>query len=347
MHDASYSSASSAVRRPTVRQGFGTLSVVSYTPELPRFVGNSRLFLETLRQLEQYAKAVHALVLLEGESGTGKTFFARYLHDCSPRAAAPFESVVLPTLDDNLAPSELFGHVRGAFTDARTHRPGRFLSASGGTLFLDEIGKASLRMQAKLLHAVEYREIWPVGSDRSVRVDVRLIAATNTPLEDLVERGEFLPDLLPRLSAFRVRLPALRERSEDIPALVAQFIALRAPLFGYGERRPSVDERLMTMLREAEWPNNLRELDATVQRLLVHADGADVLTLIHLGETAAALQRSADGPDVLTPERVRAVVDSTRSVTRAARALGVSRQTVHRYLARERDDGVTRDSGNA
>ena len=302
------------------------------------FVGNSRILAEALRQVQQYARFVHALVLLEGESGTGKSYFARYLHDCSPRATAPFESVVLPTLDDNLAPSELFGHVRGAYTDARSHRLGRFVSASGGTLFLDEIGKASLRLQAKLLHAVEYRDIWPVGSDRSVRVDVRLVVATNVPLEELVSRGEFLPDLAPRLSAFRVRLPALRERPEDIPALVAQFIGLRAPLYGYGERRPFIDERLMTMLQEADWPNNLRQLDATVQRLLVHAEGADVLTIYHLGESAATLRRADEAKEGLTPERVRAVVESTQSVTRAARALGVSRQTVHRYLARGRDE---------
>lgn len=346
MPEASQSSVPAVGSFATSRHAYGALTVIPPRAE-PRFVGNSRLFLETLRQLERYARAVQALILLEGESGTGKSFFARYIHDCSPRASAPFESVVLPTLDDNLAPSELFGHVRGAFTDARTHRPGRFLSANGGTLFLDEIGKASLRLQAKLLHAVEYREIWPVGSDRSVRVDVRLIAATNTPLDELVERGEFLADLLPRLSAFRVRLPALRERAEDIPALVAQFIALRGPLFGYGDRRPSVDDRLMSLLKEAEWPNNLRELDATVQRLLVHGEGADVLTMRHLGDSAAALQRAGDTPDTLTPARVRAVVDSTRSVTRAARALGVSRQTVHRYLAREREDIVAGDTGDA
>lgn len=278
---------------------------------------------------------MHALVLLEGESGTGKTYFARYLHEHSPRASGPFESVVLPTLDDNLAPSELFGHVRGAYTDARQHRPGRFVSANGGTLFLDEIGKASLKLQAKLLHAVEYREIWPVGSDRSVRVDVRLIAATNVPLEELVAEGEFLPDLVPRLSAFRVRLPALRERREDIPALVEQFVALRSPQYGYGAQLPSVDAGLMALLTEAEWPNNLRELDATVQRLLVHAEGADTLTSKHLGDVTLVV-RHGEGDERLTPERVRQVVEAAGSVTAAARALGLSRQTVHRYLARER-----------
>lgn len=305
-----------------------------------RFVGKSRIVLETLRQLDRYARYVHALVLLEGESGTGKSYFARYLHERSPRAAGPFESVVLPTLDDNLAPSELFGHVSGAYTDARHPRMGRFLSAGGGTLFLDEIGKASPRVQAKLLHAVEYREIWPVGSDRSVRVDVRLVAATNVPLEELVDTGAFLPDLVPRLSGFRVRLPALRERAEDVPALVEQFVQLRAPHCGYGDHPPGVDARLIALLQAAEWPHNLRQLDATVQRLLVQADGAPVLTIDHLGDAAVDLAPAHAEHHGLTPARVRMVVDSTGSVTRAARALGVSRQTVHRYLTRERDAEV-------
>ncbi|HEY7378197.1 MAG TPA: sigma 54-interacting transcriptional regulator [Steroidobacteraceae bacterium] len=304
--------------------------------QAPYFVGRSRIFQETVRQLKRYARYDNALVLLEGESGTGKSFFARHLHDYSPRASKPFETVVLPTLDDNLAPSELFGHVRGAYTDARQHRPGRFVSASGGTLFLDEIGKASLRLQAKLLHAVEYREIWPVGSDRSVRVDVRLIAATNLSLDGLAASGDFVPDLVPRLSAFRIRLPALRERAEEIPDLVAHFISLRAPLYGYNNEPPAVDSGLIELLTQAEWPNNLRQLDATIQRLLVDAEGAPVLTAAHLGEMCLTVVPSDGSNARLTPERVQQVVDAAGSVTRAARALGVSRQTVHRYLSRGR-----------
>jgi two-component system, NtrC family, response regulator HydG len=226
--------------------------------------------------------------------------------------------------------------VSGAYTDARHPRMGRFLSAGGGTLFLDEIGKASPRVQAKLIHAVEYREIWPVGSDRSVRIDVRIVAATNVPLEELVDAGTFLSDLVPRLSGFRVRLPALRERAEDIPALVEQFVQLRALQCGY-DHPPSVDARLVALLQAAEWPHNLRQLDATVQQLLVHGDGAPVLTVDHLGDAAVGLAPAYDEHHGLTPARVRIVVDSTGSVTRAARALGVSRQTVHRYLTRERE----------
>jgi DNA-binding NtrC family response regulator len=255
----------------------------------------------------------------------------------SPRRRGPYHCVVLSTLDDNLAASDLFGHVSGAYTDARHSRPGCFSSASGGTLFLDEIGKASASVQRKLLHAIEHREIWPVGTDRPVRVDVRLVAATNVPLEVLAERGAFLPDLAARLTAFRVRIPSLRERANDIPALVHQFIELRAPQCGHTGAVPRVDDRLLEVLQAADWPNNLRQLDATVQRLLIHADGLSVLTLEHLGDDIVNVGAKG-GDEPLTPERVRKVVESAGSKARAARLLGVTRQTVHRYLAREGGD---------
>jgi DNA-binding NtrC family response regulator len=252
----------------------------------------------------------------------------------SVRSRGSYHCVVLSTLDDNLAASDLFGHVRGAYTDARSSRPGCFSSASGGTLFLDEIGKASASVQRKLLHAIERREIWPVGSDRPIRIDVRLVAATNVPLTELVASGAFLPDLLARLSAFRVRIPPLRERAADIPALVEQFLETHASQCGYTSGSPSVDERLLRLFKTAEWPNNLRQLDATVQRLLINADGADVLTLDHLGDDIADLEMPAS-EQTLTPARVREVVDAAGSKTDAARLLGITRQTVHRYLMRE------------
>lgn len=307
----------------------------TYRPDTaPRFISTNREFLHALAQLERYALFEHAVVLLEGESGTGKSYFAEHLHRTSPRRRGPYHCVVLSTLDDNLAASDLFGHVSGAYTDARHSRPGCFSSASGGTLFLDEIGKASASVQRKLLHAIEHREIWPVGTDRPVRVDVRLVAATNVPLEVLAANNSFLPDLVARLTAFRVRIPSLRERPNDIPALVQQFIELRAAQCGYTDAMPRVDDRLLQVLQDADWPNNLRQLDATVQRLLIHAAGAPVLTLQHLGDAIVRLIASSD-EQPLTPQRVRAVVESAGSKARAARILGVTRQTVHRYLARE------------
>jgi two-component system response regulator HydG len=212
--------------------------------------------------------------------------------------------VVLSTLDDNLAASDLFGHVRGAYTDARHQRSGCFSSASGGTLFLDEIGKASASVQRKLLHAIERREIWPVGSDRAVRIDVRLVAATNVPLEQLVATAGFLPDLLARLNAFRVRIPPLRERAGDIPALVEQFLEARATQCGYTDGTPSVDARLLQVLQAASWPNNLRQLDAAMHRILVDSDGASELTLAHCEDDTLGLHRYAQAARTLTPERI-------------------------------------------
>jgi DNA-binding NtrC family response regulator len=313
----------------------------TYRPDAaPRFVSTDRAFLAALAQLERYARHEQAVVLIEGESGTGKSYFAQHLHRTSLRCRASYQCVVLSTLDDNLAASDLFGHVRGAYTDARQNRSGCFSSASGGTLFLDEIGKASASVQRKLLHAIERREIWPVGSDRPIRIDVRLVAATNVPLVELVASAGFLPDLLARLSAFRVRIPPLRERAGDIPALVDQFLDARAAQCGYASGAPSMEGRLLRLLQAAEWPNNLRQLDATIQRLLIHADGARVLTLGHLGDDIADLEAPAS-EQTLTPARVRQVVDAAGSKTDAARLLGVTRQTVHRYLMRERGDEAT------
>ncbi|MEP6730593.1 MAG: sigma 54-interacting transcriptional regulator, partial [bacterium] len=193
--------------------------IASSPHDLTRF--RSASFQRVLARARRFARDRTATLLIEGESGTGKTRFARYLHAISPRAAKPYRSVVLSTIDDTLAASELFGHVSGAYTDARHARAGHFVSANGGTLFLDEIGKASLSVQQRLLHAVEYGEFRPVGSDRDMHVDVRIIAASNLPLETQVANDRFLPDLYARLSVFLLTLPPLRDRKADIPLLAA------------------------------------------------------------------------------------------------------------------------------
>jgi two-component system NtrC family response regulator len=248
-----------------------------------------------------------------------------------------FHQVILSALDDNLAASDLFGHLSGSYTDARQNRPGHFVTANRGTLFLDEIGKASASVQRKLLHAIEHREIWPVGADRAVRLDVRLVAASNIPLATLVERGVFLEDLAARLTHFRVRLPALRERRDDIPALVRQFLALRSATCGHVLGAPCVDAELMDALCRAEWPYNLRQLDGVVQRLLIEAAvaGSDALTLEHCTGELGCLREGSGDRDMPTPEQVRERMKELGSATKVARSLGVSRWTVYRYLERE------------
>ena len=262
------------------------------------------------------------------------------MHAQSPRAARPYHEILLSALDDNLSGSDLFGHVAGAFTDAKAHRAGAFASANGGTLFLDEVGKASLAVQRKLLHVVEDGTIAPYGSDRPMRVDVRLVVATNVPLSDLVRAGIFLADLEPRLGLFRVRLLPLRERQEDIPRLAEQILERRAPQCGY-QTVPRIDEQLMKALRRAEWPLNVRQLDATVHRILVDADGASVLRLEHCVEDLEYLHALSRGARGVSAEHVRTAVPRRPTRAETAEQLGISPATLYRRLAAARDEPPT------
>jgi DNA-binding NtrC family response regulator len=300
----------------------------------PEFAGSHPAHLAALRSIEAIAPYEHTAVLIEGESGTGKSYAARLLHQCSPRARSTFHQVILSTLDDNIAASDLFGHLSGAYTDARQSRPGHFVTANRGTLFLDEIGKASSSVQRKLLHAIEHREIWPVGADRSVRLDVRLVAASNIPLQTLVERGQFLEDLAARLSLFRVSLPALRERRSDIPALVRQFARLRAATCGYPIGAPRFDDELLALLGRADWPYNLRQLDGVVQRLLMEGamQGSLELTIEHCVSDLAWLRVGEGMSRMPSRDVVRERMRELGSATAVARSLGISRWTVYRYL---------------
>ena len=324
--------------RPPVTPSSTAQSTPS-TPHIitaPGFVGNHSSHLEALRSIEALAPFEHATVLIEGETGTGKTYVARFLHERSPRARAVFHAVILSTLDDNLASSDLFGHLSGSYTDARQNRPGHFVTANRGTLFLDEIGKASGAVQRKLLHAIEHREILPVGADRAVRLDVRLVTATNVPLETLVNQGVFLDDLAARLAPFRVRLPALRERRTDIPALVRQFVGLRAAICGHEHRPPRVRDDLMSALCRAEWPHNLRQLDGVMRRLLMEAamDGSGEISLKHCVGELAWLRAPRSKRGMPAPELVRARMEELGKKTKVAKSLEISRWTVDRYLKR-------------
>ncbi|MCB9594401.1 MAG: sigma-54-dependent Fis family transcriptional regulator [Sandaracinaceae bacterium] len=240
---------------------------------------SSLLHLESapMRELEAMVQKVApglSNVLVRGESGTGKELVARAIHDLSNRADAAFVPVNVSAIPDNLVESTLFGHVRGAFTGAERARDGLFRSAHGGTLFLDEIGELPLPTQAKLLRAVETKEIRPVGSDRGIEVDARIVCATHRDLAAMVETREFREDLLYRLSVVRLDVPALREHPGDIPSLVGRFVAKQAreqkkQVFGV---QPDAMQRLMRY----RWPGNVRELSNVIERAVLLADAESI-----------------------------------------------------------------------
>lgn len=247
----------------------------------------------------------------------------------------PFKAIHLSAVSESLAPSELFGHVRGAFTDARAARAGAFQSASHGTLFLDEIGKASIPIQQLLLRAVEEKVICAVGSDVEVELDVRLMAATSIPLSILCEKHGFLSDLGARFGTLRVVVPPLRKRREDIPHLARLFVAKHAAAADASVGAPQIHPALMAQLQSAQWPLNLRQLDSTMQLLVIHAEGAATLEPDHCIGNLDFLHSGRRGrPAKRTNATIAAVVANAESKADAARTLGVSRATVNRYLKR-------------
>jgi transcriptional regulator with GAF, ATPase, and Fis domain len=242
----------------------------SLQPDEDEIVGRSPALMQALRELRQVAPT-DATVLLVGETGTGKELFATAVHRASHRQAGPLVKVNCAAMPANLIESELFGHERGAFTGATLRREGRFALAHGGTLFLDEIGELPLELQAKLLRVLQEREFEPVGSSRTRRVDVRVVAATNRDLAREVQAGRFREDLYFRLNVFPVRLPPLRERVADIPLLLEAFVGRLAARLGHHIAPPSPEQ--LRRLQAHHWPGNVRELHNVVERAVISSRG--------------------------------------------------------------------------
>jgi formate hydrogenlyase transcriptional activator len=238
-------------------------------------VGNSPKLRAVLQQVEQVAPT-DSTVLIYGETGTGKELIARAIHDRSRRKNRPLIKVNCGAISAGLVESELFGHVKGAFTGALTNRDGRFKVADGGTIFLDEVGELPPETQVKLLRVLQEHEFEPIGSDRTVKVDVRIIAATNRNLDDGVRAGKFRPDLLYRLNVFPVHVPSLRERQDDVPLLVTFFLQTYAKKLG--KKVKQVSEETMRRLMSYSWPGNIRELQNIIERAVILSAG-DVLVL--------------------------------------------------------------------
>ena len=276
-----------------------------------------------------------ANVLLTGENGTGKGLVAQTLHSVSLRAARPLVTVNTGGLAEGVFESELFGHVKGAFTDAKSDRVGRFEMADGGTLFLDEIANISQGLQSKLLRTIETGEFERVGSSKTRRVDVRVFSATNADLNVEVAEGRFRQDLLFRLNTIELRLPPLRDRREDIPLLAAHFLAQHAER--YRKSIAGFDEGAMKALLEHAWPGNVRELDHAVERGALMAQG-DSIRAVDLG-----LRSGREGPprlEEMSLEDVEALLVKKAlarfngNVSHAADALGLSRSALYRRLQR-------------
>ena len=274
-----------------------------------------------------------ANVLIRGENGSGKGVVARALHAASRRAPKPLVTVNAGGLSESLFESELFGHVKGSFTDARSDRTGRFELADGGTLFLDEIANVPLAGQAKLLRVVETGEFERVGSSQTRRVDVRLLSATNAALEEEVAAGRFRQDLLFRLNTVEIRIPPLRDRREDIPPLAAHFLSLHAQR--YRKRIDGFDAQAMNALLDHAWPGNVRELEHVVERAVLMSTGTTI------PRSALGLQPPTEGRiDDMSIEDVeallirKALVRYDGNVSKAAESLGLSRGALYRRMQR-------------
>ncbi len=305
-----------------------TVAEVTRPPEL---VGQGPAMTRVFEAIETVAPT-DATVLITGESGPGKELVARAIHSASPRRFHPLVVIHCGALTETLLESELFGHEKGAFTGAQYRKKGKFEIAEGGTVFLDEIGDISLKTQTDLLRVLQEREITRVGGNQVIKVDFRVIAATNRNLEEMVEEGKFRPDLFYRLNVFRIELPPVRERREDIPLLVDHFV--RKFSLAMSKKITRVSPSAMYQLQQYPWPGNVRELENAVERAMVVAQEPE------LREQDFTLKTRVSNGDVKTLEDIerahilRVLEECNWNQTRAAEVLDIDRVTLHHKLKR-------------
>ncbi|RRQ50385.1 sigma-54-dependent Fis family transcriptional regulator [Maribacter algicola] len=295
-------------------------------------IGNSKALNRMLSLVQKVAKT-DVNVLVTGENGTGKELIARELHKLSARQNEVFISVDMGSISENLFESELFGHVKGSFTDAKDDRAGKFEAANGGTLFLDEIGNLSLQMQAKLLSAIQNRVIVRVGSNKNIPIDIRLICATNCNLDQMVADGLFREDLLYRINTIRVEVPPLRERENDI--LVLADFYLNKFINKYGKQGLRINQQAQEKLLGYAWPGNVRELLHTMERAVILSEGNVLKPDDFLLESKNILSLE-NGPSTLEEMELMMITNALNkhegNYSAAAEALGISRQTLYNKL---------------
>lgn len=314
-----------------LRKSRTTLNALNAPRPPSDMIAGSDVMQKVLRVVGRVAPT-QADVLILGENGTGKELIAQALHRQSTRAHKSLVTVDLGAVPESLFESELFGHTKGAFTGADSRRAGRFLAAHEGTLFLDEIGNLPLALQAKLLRTLESREVVSLGSDQPERIDVRLIAATNQPLDQMVASGAFREDLLYRLNTIEIRLPPLRERLDDLPALVRHFIKQSARKYRLAEK--TVTEKTCAALCQHHWPGNVRELAHAVERAMILGDREE-LGVNDFALDTGALNRESSSLNLESHEKnmIKEALSRTGgNISHAAEALGITRAALYRRM---------------
>ncbi len=306
-------------------------------------IGRSRPMQEIIDRAERVAQT-KSTVLITGETGTGKELVARAIHNRSAQRDMPLIKVNCAAIPETLLESELFGHVRGAFTGAVTSKRGKFALADGGSIFLDEIATMSPALQAKLLRVLQEREFEPLGSERTEKTDVRVIAATNRDLRQMVAEGKFQEDLFYRLNVIPIELPPLRERPDDIPALVDHFVRKHSQRTG--RRIDRIDDGVVQALQQYSWPGNVRELENTIERAVVLTP-ATVITADSISTLSVGVSQAPGLPSLrlrqniewVEKETIRRALESAKGVKKdAAELMGISQRALSYYLAKYRID---------
>lgn len=295
-------------------------------------IGDSTALKEVFGLIDKVAKT-DANILILGENGTGKELVARAIHQKSLRKDNSFVAVDMGAITETLFESELFGHKKGSFTDAREDRPGRFELANGGTLFLDEIGNLSLSLQSKLLSALQSRQVTRVGSNQAVEVDIRLICATNMPLAQMVSDGKFRQDLLYRINTVEITIPPLSDRIDDIPMLANHFLNFYGKK--YRKEILSISPEAMNKLKKYPWPGNVRELQHAIERAVIMADSATLQEsdfLFSRKGTDAIASDTLNLDEVEKSAVVKAIQLHNGNISKAAEELGLTRASLYRRM---------------
>ena len=293
------------------------------------FLGSSPA-LESVLALAKRAAKTDASVLLLGESGVGKEVFANFIHKNSPRASKPFVAINMAAIPENLIESELFGFVKGAFTDAHSDKPGQFELANGGTIFLDEIGEMPYHLQAKLLRALQEREVRRLGSEKSVRIDVRVISATNANLQEKIKNGEFREDLYYRLNTIPLNIPPLRKRKEEILQIAGKILQQNCQKYGFEQKEFSEDAK--EQLLAYGWPGNIRELISVVERAVILSEG-ELITADDLFLESRGVKKNKSSIEEMERELIAEVLSSNDGdIDKSAKTLGMSKTVLNKKI---------------